>query len=296
MTSSKMRGAARIGGVLLIGAMAITGTVGMATAGGAAAKVKGDFKNYHNKLAANTSGWCTGVGQPCDGVAYGTIDIVKASYSNGGGANYGTTTPAPAGQSKFARLHGGGTGSGGFLTTPTGCPVPGNENCTGAYTKFGNATHPVVFQAMTTSIKVYVDPTWAALNPGQVVDWDVALDTNTGGFGEDYALNLCSTAAGGGGFYVDWNNGSGGCSAPTDANYLGEVTTAGWYTFSQQFSSVGGILYCHYAIQDAANATVGSATENSGNAISGVGGPRYGWFADEDVSGLPVADVVLTKQ
>jgi hypothetical protein len=27
-----------------------------------------------------------------------------------------------------------------------------------------------------------------------------------------------------------------------------------------------------------------------------VGGPRYGWFADEDVNGLPIADAVLTRQ
>ncbi len=295
MLSTRMRGAAKVGGALLIGAMALAGTVGMATPSGAA-KPKTDFKAFHNKLTGNTKGWCTGVAQPCDGIVYGTIDIVKAGFSNGGGANYGTATPAPTGQNKYARLSGGGTGSGGYLTTPTGCPVAGGENCTGAYTKFGNTSHPMVFQNFTDSIKIYVDPAWAALNPGQVVDWDVALDTNTGGFGEDYAFNLCSTAAGGGGFYVDWNNGSGGCSSPTDANYLGELTGAGWYSFSHQFTNTAGVLDCHYTVQNAASTTVMSATQNSGNAITGVGGPRYGWFADEDVNGLPVADALLTKQ
>jgi len=295
MTGKRMQGAAKLGGALLIGVMAFAGTVGMATPSGAA-KSKSDFVNFHNKLSGNTNGWCTGVGQPCDGVVYGTIDIVKPSFSNGGGANYGTATPAPTGQAKFARLSGGGTGSGGYLTTPTGCPVAGGENCTGAYTKFGNAVHPQIFQAFTDSVKIYVDPAWAAANPGQVVDWDVATDNSTGGFGEDYAFNLCSTAAAGGGFYVSWNNGSGGCSTPADANYLGELTGPGWFTFSHQFTNVGGVLYCHYSIQNAANATVASATQNSGNAITGVGGPRYGWFADEDVNGLPVADVQLIKQ
>ncbi len=39
-------------------------------------------------------------------------------------------------------------------------------------------------------------------NPGQVIDWDVALNNSSGGIGEDNAFNLCSTSAGGGGFDI----------------------------------------------------------------------------------------------
>jgi hypothetical protein len=39
----------------------------------------------------------------------------------------------------------------------------------------------------------------------------------------------------------------------------------------------------------------GRAAPLMGRATTGVVGPRYGWFADEDVSGLPVAQVSLKK-
>ena len=305
MRKNKIRGGVAIGGALLIGAIAMAGSVafGSATSGAtghrptaARAASRGDFRPFHNKLSSNTNGWCTGVGQPCDGVVYGTIDIVKQSFSNGGGSNYGVSVASPVGQgNKYARLSGGGTGSGGYLTGPAGCPVPGGENCTGAYTLWGTGGTSKVFSPFSTTIKIYVDSVWAAAHPGQVVDWDTALNTNTGGFLSDFAFNMCSTAAGGGGFYVDDSQGAGGCASPTDPNYIGALTTAGWYTFNHQFTNVGGTLYTHYSILNSANAVVASYTLNTGFPIATVGGPLYGWFPDEDVNGLPVANSQLTK-
>lgn len=255
---------------------------------------KAAFKNYKNTLRANTKGWCDGAGSPpCDGNYYGTIDVVKSSYSNGGGANYAVSVPGPNGAKKYARATGAGPSFGGYQTTPTGCPVPGSENCTGPYTTWGNPTAPDVFPTrtgFTTSIQIYLDTAWAATNPGQVIDWDTALDTSTGGFLSDFVFNMCTSAAGGGGFYISFSTGAGGCSTgPT------ELTQSGWYTFDEQFQSVAGSLVESGTVLSPSNASVFTNSDSTGYAISGVGGPIYGWLPDEDVNGLPLANVSLKK-
>jgi hypothetical protein len=253
------------------------------------------FSKYTNKLTKNTDGWCDAQGsEPCDGNYYGTIDIVSSSNSNGGGANYAPSVPGPAGAHKYARVTGGGPAFGGYQTTSTGCPVPGSENCSGPYTDWGNATPPDGFPTstgFTTSIEIYLDTAWADANPGQVVDWDTALGTNTGGFLQDYVFNLCTTSAGGGGFYISASNNAGACSTgPT------EITTSGWYTFDEQFSAVGlsnPVLVESGTVLNADAQSVFSNIDDTGDAISGVGGPWYGWLPDEDVNGLPIADATL---
>jgi hypothetical protein len=259
-----------------------------------ATKSKRTFKNYHNTLRRNTNGWCNATGtQPCDGNFYGTIDNVKSSFTNGGGSNYAVAVAGPNGATRYARATGGGPGFEGFQTTPAGCPSPGNESCTGPYTTWGNPTAPNVFPTstgFTTSIQIYLDTAWAAAHPGQVVDWDTALGTSTGGFLSDFAFNLCTTAAGGGGFDISFSNGAGGCSAgPT------ELTRSGWYTFNERFSSLGGVLVEAGSVLSPSNTSVFTNTDTTGDAIAGVGGPIYGWLPDVDVNGLPLANVSLRQ-
>ena len=65
----------------------------------------------------------------------------------------------------------------------------------------------------STSIKSSIGAAWAGAHPGNVVDWDVALGDNSGNFLlVDNAFNLCTTSAGGGGFYLSASFGAGGGS------------------------------------------------------------------------------------
>jgi hypothetical protein len=279
---------------LAFGVMAVPASGAAPLKPAAIAHAKKPFNNYKNSLKGNTNGWCNGAGsEPCDGNYYGTIDIVKHTYTNGGGANYAVAVAGPNGANKYARVTGGGPGFGGYQTNVNGCPVPGSENCTGPYTTWGNPVAPNVFPTrtgFTTSIQIYLDPTWAAANPGQVIDWDTALGTSTGGFLSDFAFNMCTTAAGGGGFYISFGNGAGGCSTgPT------ELTQSGWYTFNEQFVSVGGSLVEDGNVLSPSNVSLFTNTDNTGDAITGVGGPIYGWLPDEDVNGLPLANVSLKQ-
>ena len=247
----------------------------------------GSVTNYGNKLEHNTSGWCQ-VAQGCNGQQgsgdYGTIAVVKDSFSNDGG--YGAAVPGPGVAKRYARVSGAGTD----VTSPTGCASPGSENCTGPYVLYGGSGTDSIFPSngFTSSVKVYLDTAWADANPGQVVDWDVSLNDNTGSFLIDTVFNLCSTSDNGGGFYISTSNNAGGCSTgPT------EITTSGWYTFEQLFSPVGGKVSLSYIVTNSSNTITFSSIDNTGFATSAVGGPNYGWFPDEDVQGLPVADILL---
>jgi hypothetical protein len=250
----------------------------------------GSVKNYKNTLARNTKGWCT-YAEGCNGQTgasdYGTIDVVPASFSNDGG--YAAGAPGPGKQKSYARVSGGGVDQ----DTIAGCAAPGSENCTGPYVLYGGTGTDSVFPTSTgflSSIKIYLDTNWANSNPGQVVDWDVSLNDNTGAFLRDFIFNMCSTTDGGGGFYVSVSNNAGGCSTgPT------EVTASGWYTLEQQFYSIGGQIVADFLLVNSSGTTVERVLQETGIATADAGGPNYGWFPDEDVLGLPVAQISLTK-
>ncbi len=289
-----------VGIAALIGSVGIGTTVFAASAGAAATPAaashggpEGGVSNYKNTLSKNTKGWCTYAGG-CNGQIgasdYGTIDVVPASFSNDGG--YAAGVPGPGkghGQKAYGRVSGAGVDQ----DTSAGCASPGSENCTGPYILYGGSGTDSIFPTktgFTSSVDLYLDTSWAAANPNQVVDWDVSLNDNTGAFLRDFVFNLCSTANNGGGFYVSISNGAGGCSTgPT------EITTSGWYTFSQQFVSVGGQVVCYYSLTNSTNQSELFTLQQTGIATADAGGPNYGWFPDEDVLGLPVALVSLTK-
>jgi hypothetical protein len=251
--------------------------------------------NWSNTLATNTTGWCT-YASGCDGIqsagTYGTIDVVSHTFSNYGG--YAPSVNGPIGQTNsYARVTGSGDYSTGCLVA--GVSDPGSENCSGPYTTFGNNSSATVFPAhgFTTSQKIYLSKSWADANPGQVVDWDVALNDNTASYLQDFIFNLCTTSAGGGGFYVSTSSNAGGCSTGP-----AELLMSGWYTFTENFHPSAGDVAVTYSITNSlgSNALPGQfpVTTNTGHLVAAVGGTAYGWLPDEDILGLPIARTSLT--
>lgn len=284
-----------------IGIVTLVSSIGLGTAIGSAAPRPQSHvaahsghavANWSNSLATGTGGWCTYAGG-CNGVqsptTYGTIDVVSHTFSNYGG--YAPAVNGPIGQmNSYARVTGAGDQSTGCFVS--GVSSPGNENCSGPYTLFGTNYQATAFPAhgFTTSLKIYLSKAWAAANPGQVVDWDVALSNTSAGYLQDFAFNLCTTAAGGGGFYESTSSNAGGCS--TGPN---EITSSGWYTFKHNFHTVGSNVDVTYSILNGTNHNaVAPVTTNTGHATATVGGPQYGWLPDENVLGLPIAKSSLT--
>jgi hypothetical protein len=268
-------------GVVGLAASALIALPGLASA-------SGSFPTYKNTFAGNSNGWCTAA-QGCNGQVgssdYGTIDILPATFSNYGG--YAPGVAGPDTQKRYARVSGAGTAQ----DSNTGCATPGSENCTGPFILFGGSGTDNTFPTKTgfsSTIGIYLDTAWAAANPGQVVDWDVSLNDNTGAFLRDFVFNLCTTAADGGGFYISTSNGAGTCSTgPT------EITTSGWYTFQQQFFDVGGQIAADLIAANSSGTSVISSLQQTGISAADAGGPNYGWFPDEDVQGLPIAQMVV---
>ncbi len=270
-----------------VGAAGLAACILIALPGMAGASA-GGFPKYTNTFNGNSKGWCTAA-QGCNGQVgagdYGTIDIVPATFSNEGG--YADAVPSPGTQRHYARV----SGAGSDQDSLAGCPAPGSENCTGPFILFGGTGSDGTFPTktgFTSTVDIYLDTAWAAAHPGQVVDWDISLNDNTGNFLRDFVFNLCTTAANGGGFYLSTSNSAGGCSSgPT------EVTTSGWYTFEHQFFDVGGQIAADLIAVGPSDNTVISSLQETGILAADAGGPNYGWFPDEDVLGLPVARIAV---
>jgi hypothetical protein len=312
-------GSSVIGMLALVASMGI-GMLGVSTSAGAAtrphradvaersaaarstanARAKSTTHSWHNTLASNTNGWCDASppNSPCDGLPgdYGTIGIFKATARESAWGGYASGVTL-AGQKKYARTTGGQDGG---VPTDTGCTVPTNESCSGPYTLWGpkNLGNDVTFgSGFTTSLEMYVDAGWGDAHPGNVVDWDTALQTTTEGFESDFVIDLCSTATG---WQVGWENGSGGCGASPGTPNPEHLNTSGWYTLTEQFTNLAGVVYATYTVtsngstgQNTPGTQVWTYTQNTGFATATTGGPLYGWLPTEDVSGLPLAQLRL---
>jgi hypothetical protein len=264
---------------------------------------------FHQEFASNTVYFCDSApppaqqNAPCDGNGsagdYGTIDRVESHFSNGGFGNYAPSTPALTGD-WMAVVSGTGDGNQGMGcpgTTPTANP---GEACTGPYALFGTGTaaggeNVYPRNGFTVTNDLYLSPTTAA-PLGSLIDDDVELNNNAGGYGIDNIITACYES---GGFVINFGNGSPGSCSGTPV-----VTTAGWYRFVFVFSNVAGYAYVTESVlSEAANPETTPPTlvaTSSPQAVGGTatrigkwGGPGYFWLPTEDFSGLPLANFAL---
>jgi hypothetical protein len=147
----------------------------------------------------------------------------------------------------------------------------------------------------TVTNDLYLSPTTAA-PLGSLIDDDVELNNNAGGYGIDNIITACYES---GGFVINFGNGSPGSCSGTPV-----VTTAGWYRFVFVFSNVAGYAYVTESVlSEAANPETTPPTlvaTSSPQAVGGTatrigkwGGPGYFWLPTEDFSGLPLANFAL---
>lgn len=134
------------------------------------------------------------------------------------------------------------------------------------------------------SVDVYLDPSWAA-NEG--FDYSVATNQVSGSHLRDFVAHVAKddstgqllfAASTGSGFAASQNLESGDHYA---------VTSAGWYTITQSFYSVAGVLAVDVSLSNQAGTEVFSTTLSAPTDLipSLVGGNRYGWFTYVDVAG-----------
>jgi hypothetical protein len=244
---------------------------------------------FFNGFETDTSGWFDDTNAPPDS---GLMTRQPSGYTNGGG--YGDGVASAAG-GFHARL------------SSTDChPSPGT--CYGPYTDWGTGFSSDVFPpgGFFTQVDIYLDVLWAGTHQDVRFDWDTAIQSTTNSFLSDYVFNAGTTPSGPPGFVIGSSPNafrsntfpSNPCPNPSaPPNYCRTpvvITTSGWYTFRHTFRDDGsGNLAVDLTILDSGANVVANWTIYQGFALSGVGGPAYGWFANEEISDLPIDNSAL---
>jgi len=261
---------------------------------------------FSQQFKYNTNFFCpAGTGNaPCDGNGsagnYGTIDRVSGGFSNGGFGNYAPATPALVGSSMAVVSGTGDVNMGAGCPNTTVGSNPG-EACTGPFALFGTgaaagAENVFPTKGFTVTNDLYLSPTTAPV-AGSLVDDDLEINTNTGGYGIDNIITACAPSTAG--FVINFGHGSPGSCAGTPV-----ITTDGWYRFVFVFSNVDGFAYLTESVLSDPGATgtpsvIASSSPQpvggtaSATAITQWGGPGYFWLPSEDMSGLPLANFAL---
>jgi hypothetical protein len=205
--------------------------------------------------------------------------------------------------------------------------APGSADCIGPFTNWGLAYDddtgvPIPAGGSITSIDIYLDVNFAAVNPDYRFDWDSALLDSQGGFLQDFIFNVgtgnpavpvaCAPASGGYFVISASNNSQRGSAYPQNPGKMPHcITTSGWYTFQHTFrSDPHHDLGVQMVILNATKGVVASwelhptcmgtqVTEGlcSNGAplpFSAVGYNAYGWFADQEIDNLAINNLSLS--
>jgi hypothetical protein len=243
---------------------------------------------YSNGFETDTADWYVN--------ASGTANREASAFSNAGAYADGINSRSG---SWHARLRNNQMG---------GClpPFSTATTCVGPFTRWGkgpvSSNNTVWPGGYMTDVSVYLDVAWAAANLDRRFDWSSAINNNTTGTHlSDFAFNVGTTATG---FIIGSSTNafrsntfpSNPCPSPATAPNACRtpvsVTTSGWYTFRHVFRDNGGNLAVDMSIINGTNAVVASWTIHS-VAMTGVGGDRYGWFANQEIFDLPIDDARL---
>lgn len=183
--------------------------------------------------------------------------------------------------------------SGSYYAVFTQGGTTGNE--TGPFTRFDRyrSSWPGTYVAQ---IAIYLDPN--ALNAGDGFDYSVSSSDAAGGFRRDFIFHVTKDTSTGDLLVGGSNNTN---FAPIENLETGNhytVTTAGWYTFEHRFYDNGtGTLAVDLDLLDSSGSLLFTETRSDPTDQIGVtvGGNRYGWFTNIDVTGgIAVDDASLT--
>jgi 3D (Asp-Asp-Asp) domain-containing protein len=245
------------------------------------------FENNTNGWFDRTNGW------------FGTITRRPSFYSTGP-SGYASGIPSA---------------SGNWHARVTGNDTPCDQRqygtpCYGPKTNWGGYSSTFPQGGYSTQVDIYLDVAWAAAHPDYRFDWDSAINDSSGNFLRDFVFNAGTNPAGvPGGFFVNAStngNRSGAfpenpCPSPsTPPNSCRTpvfIDQSGWYTFRHTFRNNAGSLAVDFdIINQSTNVPVPGAhwTIYSGDAMSMVGGNRYGWFVIEEIPDLAIDNSLRT--
>lgn len=176
----------------------------------------------------------------------------------------------------------------------------------GAFTRWGGYNYgagnavPTAFQEYRTSVDIYLNVEAAFPNDHRF-DFSSAINKADGTHLRDFVIS--------GGFFNSSDNTGPGAGTNrfifnTSNNTPGwpqnparpsiAIDDTGWYTFTHHFYDNGGVLAVDMEILDAADTVIGSWTlSDPTDLISSVGGNRYGWLVNSEISPLAIDNASL---
>lgn len=158
---------------------------------------------------------------------------------------------------------------------------------------------PGAFQPYTTSLDIYLNVGLGAANDTRF-DFTNAINKPDGNHLRDFAFNggfynsldLIGPGAGTDRFVISAGNTTGRPNSFPKNTGAVAIGTSGWYSFQESFFNNGGVLGVTLSILDSTNALVASWLLG-GDPIAGVGGNRYGWFANNEFNFLAIDNASL---
>ncbi len=253
----------------LAGTDTLTGVEGLSFAG----------QSYATELLTNapsTAGYTLRFHQD---FSAGTAGIPGAA--NGG---YGIVTHVP----DMAADLPGASGGGYAILEQSG--APGSES--GPFFRF-DGYRADFGDGYATSVRIYLD-THMALGEG--FDYSVAASNQSGGHLRDFIFHVTADASTGTIVIGADNNTNFAPQNNLETKNHVDVTTSGWYTFQHNFyENADGNLEVAMSVFDASGAWLFTEISSTTDAVATqVGGNRYGWFTNIDVTGgIMVDDIAL---
>ncbi len=228
----------------------------------------------------------------------GSIVRVPSGYINGGG--YADAISSSSGNF-HARLQIDPTDPNNATCSP------GYSDCIGPFTHWGGYESVFPEPGYISQVDVYLDIAFAATHPDYRFDWDSAINDSSGLLLRDFVFNVGTAPTSPAGFFINASTNAfrskslpeDMCPAPADFPNVCrppiQITTSGWYTFRHTFRDVDGYLAVEFSVLDENGKIVPGAdwTIYSGDAISNVGGHRYGWFANQEIPDLAIDNSLL---
>lgn len=223
---------------------------------------------YFNGFETGTQGWISWYGGTITQVASGSVTTGYAQgISAADGSSYAT------------------------VNSTVGECVSTATECSGPYTQWGGYSSTFPPGGYTTSIKIYLDVSWAKDHTGLQFDWDSAINNSGGSFERDYIFSNLTTSSG---FEISVDSSSPENPANTGMP-MATVTQSGWYTYVHHFyAGKNGLLDVDMTLVGPTGSVIESWTLVSGDKMSDTGGNRYGWFPTLGIPNLPIDDSTLT--
>ncbi|WP_421722898.1 beta strand repeat-containing protein [Bauldia sp.] len=194
-----------------------------------------------------------------------------------GATDYGTVTMVASGTGGIASPDGS---SHAILEQ---APV-GNPDGSGPFTRF-DAYRDDFGEGFVTEIQIYLDTAWAL---GEGFDYSVAANGQDGNHQRDFIFHVTKDTSTGDLLVGASNNTSFDPDEELENGNHAEITASGWYTFQHFFFDAGdGTLAVAMSVFDSAGNHVFTEVRNdvSDTIATEVGGNRYAWFTNIDVTG-----------